>query len=779
MYAEIIIDVSASEIDRIFDYACDDTICAGCRVLVPFGKGNKPLEGFVLRVKADTSYDKSKVKAVLSRLDEIVVINQELLQLASQIKYDYNLKMVDILRLFIPAQMRGGRIKELKRYFITISDKYKDKTTRDLIESKIIKPTAQNRMDVFAYLQQNGQTSLSQLSTQFSTSAIQALVESGVLTKEIQTVGRIPYAELVENKTVTLIQQQQDAINYINTTTHTTTVLHGITGSGKTEVYLNLIDTVLKNQKTAIMLVPEIGLTPQALRIFRSKFGNSVAILHSGLSAGERFDEWKRLLLGQASVAIGARSAIFAPLQEIGIIIIDEEHDSSYISESNPRYDTKEIAKRRAEYHKCKLVLGSATPSIESYHHTQIGEYGLVEMPKRINNQPLPPLDIVDMRQQVLSGNNSILSTTLLQAIDQTLQQNNKVMLFLNRRGYSSYVICKECGFVAKCSDCDVSLVYHKEENLLKCHFCNNRFAMLDLCPVCNSKHIRRGFVGTEQVVEQIEKHFPQVKVLRMDNDTTQKKDSHTDILGKFGTDEYNVLVGTQMIVKGHDFASVSLVGILDADMSLHFNDYRAVEKTFQLITQASGRAGRADIAGKVILQTYTPQHYVYKFAASGDYKTFFEKEYNLRETTQYPPFAVLIRILISGSDESTIQQTLKTIFDQINQIRTQQTSINAVHLSSQKEMNTPNNTNNPNNGEKIDNLTTTNQQSKPSNPFLYYACMRSPIKRIQNHHRMQILARLTIPSYQPILQQIYQITNPYNTTQTKIFVEINPSNLS
>jgi len=739
-YAQIIVEVSASEVDRVFDYACEDALSPGYRVLVPFGKSNKPIEGYVLHTKQDTDFDKSKIKAVIRVLDEIPVISPELLQVAAQVKQDYNLKMVDILRLFIPAQMRGGRIKELKRFFVGVSEEYKKSTLDDLFEKKLIKPSAQNRIDVFCYLQEKGDVPLSVLEKTFSTSAINALVTLGVLHKQMQSVGRVPYANqpLQDKGAVVLLQSQCDAIAKIEGSQKMVTVLHGVTGSGKTEVYLALIEKTLRANKTAIMLVPEIGLTPQALRIFRNKFGESVAILHSGLSAGERFDEWKRLLLGQATVAIGARSAIFAPLQNIGIIIIDEEHDSSYLSENNPRYDTKEIAKLRASHHLCKLVLGSATPSIDTYQKATVGEYDLAEMPHRINNKALPPLQIVDMREEIAKGNHSALSETLLYEIDQTLAQNNKIMLFINRRGYASYLQCGACGYVAKCSDCDVSLVYHRDENVLKCHFCNNRFALLELCPECKSNHFRRGFVGTEKIVENLQEHFAgKTKILRMDNDTVQKKDGHLEILDKFATAEYNILVGTQMIVKGHDFNNVALVGILDADMSLHFNDYKAVERTFQLITQASGRAGRAAIDGKVILQTYTPKHYVYHFASNGDYKNFFAKECNLREITKYPPFSVLVRVLVSGQDEIETHTLLRQVFDKI------------VDISKQKR------------------------------GFLYLSCMRSPIKRIQKSFRMQVLCRLEMNSSKELLQDIYHIVNRHNSTKNKIFVEINPSNLS
>lgn len=485
------------------------------------------------------------------------------------------------------------------------------------------------------------------------------------------------------------------------------------------------------------MLVPEISLTPQVLRSFRSRFGDNVALLHSGLSVGERFDEWRRLLDGRAKVAVGARSAIFAPLSNIGLIIIDEEHDSSYVSESNPRYITHEVAAFRAQFNRCKLLLGSATPSIESYYHAQKGDYKLLELPERVNKKQLPEMEIVNMCKEVYDGNNGVFSRLLVSELTECMARGEQAIIFINRRGYSSYMMCRSCGYVAKCEQCDVSLVYHKEENVLKCHYCGNRYAVLDECPQCHSSSIKRGFVGTQAIVEQLYKLFPDKKILRMDNDTTQNKNSHAAILGEFASGKASILVGTQMIAKGHDFPNVTLVGIVDADMSLHFADYRACERTFQLITQVAGRAGRDTKPGKVVLQTYSPNHYVYRFAAKNDYKGFYEKECNLREVTKYPPFSKIVRVLVSGESEELCSRTLKGIFDDI---------------------------------------TVLSRDNRGS--FAYFAAMKSPVKRIQNKYRVQILMRI-VSCFDKIIGNVYNIVDKHTVSKVSVFVEINPNNLS
>lgn len=734
MIVEVIVDISNGEVDRVFDYEVPSslTLTQGMRVSVPFGK--REIEGYVMELKDSTDVPADKLKCVISALDGYAVITKEMFSLMKFMREKYHLRIIDVLRLFIPSQMRGGRVKELKKQYVGLREEF-----FGLDVDAYIKKSARAQRDVCFFLMENGETSLTEMNENFSAAAIRNLIARDVLYVTSVEVKRSPYVAKDDSPDCSreLTPSQKAAYAAIEAEEGKTFLLHGVTGSGKTEVYMRCISGALEAGKTAIMLVPEISLTPQVFKVFKARFGDKVAILHSGLSAGERFDEWRRLIGGEARVAVGARSAIFAPVKDVGVIIIDEEHDSSYVSESNPRYQTYEVASRRAEYNGCSLIMGSATPSIESYYYAKSGKYRLVEMNTRVNERALPEMNIVDMTKEYAAGNNGLFSRRLESELYECVGSGNQAIIFLNRRGYSSYVMCRSCGYVAKCERCDVSLVYHKDENMLKCHYCGNRYSMLDVCPVCKSPHIKRGYVGTEQLVERLEEMFPGREILRMDNDTTQTKDSHARILERFASKKAPVLVGTQMIAKGHDFPDVTLVGIVDADMSLHFNDYRSSERTYQLITQVSGRAGRDVKAGKVVLQTYSPNHYVYKFAANGDYKGFYEKEINLRELTKYPPFAKIVRVLVTSENEQDAFDTLKKIYDEAMEY------VNANR-----------------------------------DDFAYAAAMKSPVKRIQSKFRMQMLARIT-GGIDGAIEKIYEITDKYKNNKATCFVEINPNNLS
>ena len=515
-----------------------------------------------------------------------------------------------------------------------------------------------------------------------------------------------------------------------------TYLLHGVTGSGKTEVYMNLISNALKNKKNAIMLVPEISLTPQVMSVFKARFGENIALLHSSLSAGERFDEWKRIFSGDARVVVGARSAIFAPIDNLGIIIIDEQHEQSYISESNPRYDTFEVAKFRAEFNKCPLLVGSATPSVDIYEKTKTGEVKLIEMPTRANGKELPKIQIIDMMNELRTGNSGIFSTQLIADLSYVVNQKKQAMIFINRRGFSSFMMCRECGYLAKCSDCDVNLVYHREDNRLKCHYCGKQYRVLDKCPNCGSNKIKQGAVGTEKIVDELKNIFKDVKIIRMDNDTTSKKNGHEKILQEFRKSKPAILVGTQMIAKGHDFEDVTLVGIIDADQSLYRGDYRSTERCFQLITQVSGRAGRSQYEGKVDLQTYSPRHYVYKFAANYDYKGFFKKEENIRKTSVFPPFSKIIRILFAYYDENVVRDELKICYNKLLKVR-----------------------------------------EKYFDSIIYMDAMKSPIKRIKNSFRYQIIVRIKLDNSDEIENEIFNCTE--GNLKSSVFFEVNPESMS
>ena len=733
MIAEVIVDILNSETDKVFDYIIPNNlkIEEGTRVLVPFG--NRKIEGYVIKIKEHSSLSSDKLKEIIKPIDDFVAILPEMLKLKDYMIKRYNLRASDVLRLFIPSEMRTGKVKPVLKTYCRLNKEF------DLNAFALsLKKNATKQMELVLFLRDNEISDISTLNKEFGTQTVKKFISLGILSTFQEEYERKP--ETLKHKCEKFVHtvEQERAINSIKQDKYETYLLHGVTGSGKTEVYMSLIENVLYTGKSAIMLVPEISLTPQIMFNFKNRFGENVALLHSGLSAGERYDEWRRLRNGKAKVAVGARSAIFAPLENIGIIIIDEEHDSSYSSESNPRYKTIEVADFRAKYNSCPLILGSATPSISSYYNTQIGKYKLLELPTRVNGKDMPKIQIVDMLSEIRNGNNGIFSSALKDELYSCVEQNKQTMLFLNRRGYTSFMMCRNCGYVAKCSDCDVSLVYHKVEDKLKCHYCGKRFKALTKCPQCGSAEIKQGAIGTQRVVDELKDMFPDVKILRMDNDTTQNKNAHQKILEEFSITHPAILVGTQMIAKGHDFPDVTLVGIIDADQSLYQSDYRSTERAFALITQVSGRAGRKNLEGKVILQTYNPRHYVYKFAANYNYKAFYEKEINLRETTKFPPFATILRILVSSEKEELARETIRKIYNDLADL-----------YNEEKES------------------------------FYYFNAMKSPVGRIKNKIRYQILMRFTKSKENDIIEKIYRVTDNYKSAKVSIFVEIDPQSLS
>ena len=723
MYAQVIIDQDAKALDRVFEYIIPDDmdLSIGMRVYVPLG--SRVLQGFIIGIDENCEYDKAKLKSIISKIEDFSAIKPEMLKLMEFMADKNHLKLASILRLFLPSEMREGKVKELfKTYYLLVPD----------VQITLSK-SAKKQFEIVEALK-NGKQSAIELGEKFGYSAIKALLLKGYIQKSYEEVKRSPFIIVDKDKRVKLNDSQKDAITKIRE--NKTYLLHGVTGSGKTEIYMNLIERTLTEGKNAIMLVPEISLTPQIMSNFKGRFGDSVALLHSGLSAGERFDEWKRLFSGEAKIAIGARSAIFAPLENLGMIIIDEEHEASYISESNPRYDTHDVAQFRARFNGCPLVLGSATPSIETYKNAKDGEFELIELPLRANGRPLPPVQIVDMMEEIRRGNSSIFSNQLLADLANVINGKKQAMIFINRRGYSSFMRCRDCGYIAKCSDCDVSLVYHREDNRLKCHYCGKQFKVLSKCPNCGSDKIKYGAVGTEQIVTKLKEYFPEVKILRMDNDTTSTKNAHQKILNEFKVSKPAILVGTQMIAKGHDFEDVTLVGIVDADQSLYHTDYRSTERTFQLITQVAGRAGRSVNEGKVVLQTYSPRHYVYKFAANYDYKGFYKKEINIRQTAQFPPFTRILRVLFSDYDENYVRELLKICYTEIEGFENEY-------------------------GDEI----------------IYLDAMKSPIKRIQDKYRYQIMMRMKLAKADEIENRIFRIVD--RASETSVFFEVNPQNLS
>ena len=723
MYAQVIVDIAHSQVDKIFEYACPDNLQVGSRVKVPFG--GRIIDGFVIGISETSSVSPQKIKSVYSVFDELPALVPECFSLMERISSRYRVPKATSLRLFVPSEMRLGKVREAYKNYVVLKD-----------GNVPLSKSAKRQAEALQFLNTAREFELVGLAEKFGRSAINALVEKGAAEIEKRQIKRNPFPQMDrEEFPKTLTPAQNAAIDSIENSDKCVQLIHGVTGSGKTEIYLQIIAREIAKGKTAIFLVPEISLTPQMLSQLRARFKGEAAILHSGLSAGERFDEWWRLRSGEAKIAIGARSAIFAPLENIGAIIIDEEHDSSYVSESAPRYSTIDVARWRAEYNGCKLILGSATPSIESYLSATDGEYNLIKMPERINKRPLPEIIIADMRREVKRGNNSAFSLALREELQNTLNSGNQAIIFLNRRGYSQTVICRDCGYVAKCQNCDVSLTYHSEDECLKCHYCGARYKMPEACPECGGRHIRYSGTGTQRVVADLRELFPRSRILRMDNDTVSGKDGHYKILSKFAAHEADILVGTQMIAKGHDFPAVTLVGILDADMSLHFSDYRSGERTFQLITQVSGRSGRADSAGKVVLQTYSPENYILRFACGYDYEGFFANEQAIRKATAFPPYSLICRIMVTGENEELALAALKEVYFAAEELK-----------------------------------------GKHPQEFLFLNRMHSPIKRIQGKHRYQVLLRL---NSKKLLPQIYDIAVKSTTGSVLCYVEENPTNLS
>ncbi len=728
MIAEVIVDITNSTVDKVFDYIALEDTTIGQRVMVPFGKRN--IQGFVIALKDKSDLSNDKLKKILYAIDAYPVILEEHIELMHFMVKKYHLRYADCLRLFIPSELRTDDVKPLVKTYATVCI-----DPKSYIDN--VRKNAKNIIALLEYLKLGEKYLKSELTSKFTQSAVNKLIDDNVLKVLEVEQNRKPlsYEITAEKHKLTLMQQRAvDAILKNNDTY----LLFGVTGSGKTEVYMSVIESMVKSGKNAIMLVPEISLTPQVLSHFRARFGDNVAILHSGLSAGERFDEWRRVLMGEAKIVIGARSAIFAPVKNVGVIIIDEEHETSYISESNPRYNTFDIAKFRSAYNMCPLVLASATPDLESYQKSLNGEYKLLSLPTRINDKPMPKIQIVDMLSEIRNGNTGMFSSAMLYELDKCIKEKHQAMLFINRRGYSSFMRCTNCGYIPKCSDCDVTLVYHRHENKLKCHYCGKRYKALTVCPNCKSTAIRNGAIGTEQVVAKLKELYPDVQVFQMDNDTTRTKNAYQKILSAFGSTKPAILVGTQMIAKGHDFSDVTLVGIIDADQSLYHSDYKSTEKTFELITQMAGRAGRDKAEGKVILQTYAPRHYAYRYIANYDYKSFFEKELNIRKNTMFPPFTTILRLLFSSQNEEIVRETTKLCYTDIKQI-----------------------------------------QSEYLQDFVYLDAMKSPIGKIKNKIRYQILMRIKHEHEDDIIQKLYEICDKYENAKVSIFVEINPQNLS
>ncbi|HQD18077.1 MAG TPA: primosomal protein N' [Bacillota bacterium] len=660
-YAEVIVDVSARRVDKPFHYYVDEEIdqrvCLGSRVLVPFGR--RQVEGYVVGFVDEPDVD--EVKPILDVVDPEPVFTEEQLQLAEWMSEHYLCLRVDALQCILPAgAKRKGSVSIAKKQIVELVDKTACQENDLTPKQRAVVAVLSAQPDV----QLTPRELMEQASV--SSSVIQTLVKKGILRKKKVEVRRTPSDRVTQSapvEPVELTDEQASAVaaieEYLDSDSKSRSVLlHGVTGSGKTEVYIRAAAAALDRGKQVIVLVPEIALTSQIVERFGARFGDDVAVFHSGLSLGERFDEWRRIGSGEASIVIGARSAVFAPLSRLGLIIIDEEHEPSYKQDDAPRYHAREVAEKRAELTGAVLVLGSATPSLETYYRSEQGLVERHELPVRVCGHEMPTVHIVDMREEQAKGNRTIFSDTLRAAMARHLEHGGQIILFLNRRGHSTFVLCRECGYAMRCRHCDVALTYHSSYGVLRCHYCDFKARPPDICPKCKGRQIGYFGIGTERVVSEIAKDFPGTEVVRLDVDTARRKDAHRNILERFRQGEARILVGTQMVAKGLDYPNVSLVGVVSADTSLNIPDFRSAERTFQLILQVAGRAGRSPRGGEVVVQTYCPDHYSIVAAAAGDYQTFYRQELEIRRETGYPPFSRVISLLFQSVSERTVMRS-------------------------------------------------------------------------------------------------------------------------
>jgi len=661
VYAGVIIDQAHPSLDRVFHYIIPpelrDRVQVGSRVRVPFGTSNRVVEGYVVRLDAAADVPDDKLKAIDQVLDDYPVLPASLIPLVSWMKEEYHCLSIDAIKCMVPPGLRAN-VKKKAQKLVFLND------YGDAVEEHIVHIAGRSKYmaDVLRLLAQQDGISLEEVRavTGAPLSSIKSLEKRGWIRIEEQEVYRDPwnYEPDMGLQPRVLTDEQRLAIETLEAALmegRGKFLLQGVTGSGKTEVYIQAAQKAMDLNKQVIVLVPEISLTPQTVERFKSHFGQRVAILHSGLSLGERYDEWRRIRNQQVDVVVGARSAVFAPFERLGLIVVDEAHEDSYKSDMQPRYHAVGVACKRCELEGAVLLLGSATPSLVDYYQAQKGTYKAIRMENRVDRRPLPPVEIVDMRREIELGNRSILSGELYRALDDVLQKGEQAILLVNRRGYAQFVSCRSCGFVVKCNNCDISLTYHAYDKTLKCHYCGANYPYPHVCPSCGSKYIKHFGIGTQRAEEEIKKLFPRARIIRMDMDTTSTKGAHQRILGAFGEGKYDILLGTQMIAKGLDFPRVTLVGVVAADTSLHLPDYRSSERAFQLITQVAGRAGRGPRGGRVIIQTYQPQHYAIQFAARHDYVGFYNREMEIRRQFLYPPFSHIIRILMMGEKEEDL----------------------------------------------------------------------------------------------------------------------------
>ena len=677
--------------------------------------------GYVVNLKEISEYKCKNIVKVIDR-----VFDEEKLELAKWMSQKYFCNLADAIRLLVPPGTT------------TNVDRVKAKTEKHIYLKESVdlsKIKSDKQRKVIDFLKDNVSAPKAVLKEMLDVSdaILKTLERNEVIEIRDIEVGRDPFWNKKVDSDVapTLTEEQRQVVESIDINGYSKNLIYGVTGSGKTEVYLRLIKKVLDSGKNAIVLVPEISLTPQITNRFLARFGDVVAILHSGLSLGERYDEWKKIKSNKCRIVIGARSAIFAPLSNIGIIIIDEEHDTSYKSETSPKYDAKEVADYVAVTEEIPLVMGSATPDIVTYYKALNGEINLFELKNRVSKYGLPEVEIVDMREELATGNKTVFSRKLYYAMKEAIKNKEQIMLFLNRRGYSTFIMCRDCGYVVKCEDCDVSMTYHLDSNKLVCHYCGKTKDLMSTCPSCGSKNIRYFGSGTQKIEVEIKKYFPEASVIRMDVDTTRVKGGHEKILTKFKDEKIDILLGTQMIAKGHDFSNVTLVGILAADSSLNIGDYRANERTFQLLTQMAGRAGRGAKKGTAIIQTYMPDEFSINAAKEQDYERFYATEINMREKLNYPPFCDIIVSIISGTDEEKVRCEANKLYEVLHK------------------------------------------------QFNVYTPVPAPISKINNEYRWRVLLKEEIDYDKlKVFHELISVFYNQKDNEVKVSIDVNPNNM-
>lgn len=726
-YADIVVNNEAVSIDRIFTYKVKDSmkeeIKIGHRVTVPFGMKNKPIEGFIFHIYSEEKNDNIKYKYIKSICDKEPLLERENFLLIEFLRRRYLCKYIDALRVMIPPKIMSGN---------------KAKTKNIIVFNKYIDGLNENQKKALEEIKNySGGFSKAELNRNFgiSTYMLNKLESLGAIKSLEIKVDRSDYREYESYPAKKLTPMQEDAYDSIMNS-NKISLLKGVTGSGKTEVYMNLVSYMLMEGKSSVILVPEIALTPQIIERFKGRFGKDVAVFHSKLSDGERYDEWQRVKRGDVKLVVGARSAIFLPFKDLGLIIIDEEHESSYKSDMNPKYNTIEVASYMHQMRGCKVVLGSATPSLESFYKAITMEYNLVELTERVNNKKMPEIHVVDMREELKNNNKSMFSRELYFKIKDRLEKREQVILFLNRRGYSTFVSCRSCGFVYECESCDIAMTYHKN-GFLVCHYCGKTKRIEPCCPKCKSKYIKYFGTGTEKVEQAVKHYFKDAKTLRMDVDTTRKKNSYEEIYNSFKRGEADILIGTQMVAKGFDFENVTLVGVIAADTTLNLPDYRASEKNFQIITQVSGRAGRGEKEGEVIVQSYSTEHYSLQAATSGNYEEFFEKEIEIRKAMDYPPFSKLMVVNISSTNYDKIIETSNMLYEALR------------------------------------------NSLKNYNDIIIYKPCSSIVGKIKDMYRWQILLKGNINDVNAeiVKNSLYEISKDiYN--EVRVTMDINPNNL-